>query len=237
MWPSAKTLGIIYYQIGSLPANITTAINNGIAQWNATSVGIKWQPLPAGSTQKYATIVGGTSGSVIELYLNQSNSCGTPAFAGGGIGYSEGLGGFPVGNTIYLNPACFNYYTTSTWTSTVQHEMGHVTGLWHEQQRCGRANYVTVAPGNWWDGNYLFNWAEKCDSNASNYGYYDFKSIMHYAYFSPYMAARTPANTQYCGNPIINNESAVGSNPVLSPGDINAINRLYSRGPISSTGC
>jgi hypothetical protein len=237
LWPSAKDLGVIYYEVGSFPTAVRTIIGQAIAQWNNTSVGVKWRPRPPGDPYRYATIVGGNNNSLFELFLG-TTPCGKPvAVAGGGIGYNPG--DFPVANTIYLNSNCFSDFSDPLFAARakaiVMHEMGHVTGLWHEQQRCGRGNYVTVASGSTFDPVYFYNSAEKCNANAQNYGYYDFTSIMHYGY-SGDLSQRVggPANSNYCGDPTYN----VGRYTNLSPGDINAINRLYNRGPISTTnGC
>ncbi len=240
LWPSAKALGVIYYEIGSFPPAVRTIIDQAIAQWNATSVGIKWQPRPWGSTYKYATIVGGNGSSLFELGLGFIECGQSTAVTGGGIGYTD-PGGFPVANTIYLNPNCFANFSDPARAvgarATVIHEMGHATGLWHEQQRCGRGDYVTVPGGGPFDIVYIYNAAEKCNLNSQNYGYYDFNSVMHYRYDYNILSPRAggPANSNYCGSPAFN---TVGVAPGLSPGDINAINRLYSRGPVSTNnGC
>jgi Astacin (Peptidase family M12A) len=238
LWPSAKNLGVIYYEIGSFPTGLRTAIDQAINQWNQTSVGVKWQPRISGSTYKYATIVGGNNASIAEWVIGGIQCENLGAFSGSGIGYSD-PGTFPVAATIYINPNCFSILAdpanNARTRAFVMHEMGHVTGLWHEFQRCGRSNYVNVAPN---QSPYLvdqviyfYNAAEKCDLNAANYGYYDFDSIMHYKY-GGYLTSRTPANGNHCGVP-----SSAGYALTLSTGDVNAIARIYGRGPTTTNGC
>lgn len=67
---------------------------------------------------------------------------------------------------------------------TVEHELGHALGLWHEHQRPDRDNYVTVHPEN-----SLAEWAASFNAltnevlqleHTKDLGPYDFNSVMHY---------------------------------------------------------
>ena len=248
LWPSAKNLGVMYYEIGGMPTPVLNAINLAITRWNNSRVGVKWRPRISGSPYKYTTFVGGTSGSIAEAFLNNSfawigfsaPTCSQNfGFSGSGIGYTD-PGAFPVGATLYFNPACFDNYAANLeyFSTLVQHEMGHVVGLWHEQQRSGRSNFVTVAPGGPFDVNYYYNFAEKADLNAQNYGDYDFSSVMHYSYSQNpplVLSARSggpAAGTVFCGSPTSPGPTANRTSGGLSNGDINAINTLYSKGTV-----
>lgn len=62
-------------------------------------------------------------------------------------------------------------------TITIAHEIGHSLGLWHEQSRQDRDNYVEILEDNIQNG-LEFNFDIEPSSMA--YGPYDFDSCMHY---------------------------------------------------------
>lgn len=59
----------------------------------------------------------------------------------------------------------------------IAHEIGHALGLWHEHQRSDRDDYVTILTDNI-QPDLLFNFDIQA---TTNYGGYDFDSVMHYA--------------------------------------------------------
>lgn len=67
----------------------------------------------------------------------------------------------------------------ASWFSkfTIVHEIGHALGMIHEHQRTGRDSFVTIHTANIQD-NYGHNFTPY--NNSTNYGDYDFDSIMHY---------------------------------------------------------
>jgi hypothetical protein len=67
---------------------------------------------------------------------------------------------------INIDPDCVD-------SRTVQHEMGHASGLIHEQQRCDRDTYVTVSSRD-------NNNRKECGAKYTTFGPYDYSSIMHY---------------------------------------------------------
>ncbi|WP_144392087.1 pre-peptidase C-terminal domain-containing protein [Pleionea sediminis] len=66
----------------------------------------------------------------------------------------------------------------NNWYSkyVIVHEIGHSLGMWHEHMRSDRDNYVTIAEDNIKDTE-RYNFRLK---STTDYGSYDFLSIMHY---------------------------------------------------------
>lgn len=67
-------------------------------------------------------------------------------------------------------------------TGRVIHEIGHAVGLGHEHARCDRNNFVRIFLDNVLDGN-EHNFDRQC-SGYTDYGAYDFSSVMHYRSYS-----------------------------------------------------
>jgi Astacin (Peptidase family M12A) len=107
----------------------------------------------------------------------------------------------------------------------VLHEFGHALGLWHEQARPDRDQYVTSLTDNIEDGNESqFELKDDPDVARAN-GPHDFGSIMHYSLkaFSknkqPTIAVKNPTGVD------IEN---IGQRTALGPGDILALADLYN---------
>ena len=126
---------------------------------------------------------------------------------------------------INLAPGC--------GTGSTIHETLHAAGLWHEQSREDRNNFVTI------------NFPNITPANAHNFdqhitdgddiGFYDYDSIMHYPRNA--FAINTAIDTI---TPKPNPSRAIGQRAAMSHGDILAINTLYPRkttlGETSSNG-
>ncbi|WP_283133204.1 M12 family metallopeptidase [Rhizohabitans arisaemae] len=141
-----------------------------------------------------------------------ANAAQFPNFVRFGVG--DGCSS-PVGmrgnqQTIRLAAGCS--------TGSTIHEIGHSAGLWHEQSREDRNNWVTV------------NWANIQPASAHNFnqqindgddvGPYDYHSIMHYGRRG--FAIDPNADTL---TPVQNVE--IGQREGLSPGDCAAIRSIY----------
>jgi hypothetical protein len=114
---------------------------------------------------------------------------------------------------------------TDAGLSVALHEFGHTLGLWHEQSRPDRDQYITILSGNIKDKfEHNFELRDDPDVARAN-GPYDFGSIMHYSLkaFSknnqPTIQVKNPAGVDL---------TQIGQQSTLSAGDILALADLYN---------
>lgn len=98
------------------------------------------------------------------------------------------------------------------------HETGHAVGLWHEQSREDRNNFIQVVFSNI-QPNAVHNFNQHI-TDGDDIGSYDFGSIMHYG--SNFFAIDPTKPTIIAPQP-------VGQRNGLSLGDVDAIRNMYSR--------
>jgi hypothetical protein len=77
---------------------------------------------------------------------------------------------------------------------TLAHELGHALGFWHEQSRPDRNTYIQIHWGNITSGN-----AHNFNIHGTEYGYYDFGSLMHYGQCAWSVCAANCPTASGCG--------------------------------------
>lgn len=111
---------------------------------------------------------------------------------------------------VQLSSRCSTMITT--------HEIGHVLGLWHEQSRIDRDNYVRIMWENIEDCS-KYNFAQHL-TDGIDHGPYNYQSIMHY---SPYAFSKNGEKTIV---PLVDGVT-IGQREEISPLDIQAVNMMY----------
>lgn len=104
-------------------------------------------------------------------------------------------------------------------TGNTIHEIGHALGLWHEQSRSDRDDYVDVRYENI-ISMYAFNFDKQIE-NGVDHGEYDYGSLMHY----PRWAFSKNGKDTIVPH---DDNAEIGQRDGLSAGDIAAIEDLYS---------
>lgn len=143
--------------------------------------------------------------------------------SGGGCSSHVGRVVWPGVNGVNLEEACDglsgNAAVQNREESVIMHEVMHALGVYHEQSRCDRDDFVTINWGNIEDGR-EHNFNRRC-RNATDYGAYDFESVMHY----PPDAFSTGGLTITTAN--LADLALMGTRDGLSGGDEDVLIGLY----------
>lgn len=109
---------------------------------------------------------------------------------------------------------------------SIAHEILHAAGLWHEQSREDRDNFITINLANVQDGKaHNFN---KHVADGTDIGSYDYGSIMHYGKTA---FSKNGNNTIDIKIPPGAASTSIGQRNGLSTKDKAAVNNLYQPGP------
>jgi hypothetical protein len=196
-WPEST----VAYTIN---ANITgadrTAIINSITSWNAsvdgggTQLKVRFVPRYAGDGRPY-----------VDFFKGGSGGCGASQ-----VGRHDHIFSNWYSHSIHID--CFD-------ERTIHHEMGHTAGLWHEQSRCDRDNFVTTTAGG-------INCDRVCGSEGVDFGPYNYLSVMHYPDGFCGFARNPPLSTFHRGQPW-----QAGTAPRLDINDVQGLNQSYVTRP------
>jgi hypothetical protein len=204
-----RSLGAIYpftlwpavggvYQIPYVITNGTANLNTAIAEYNTTFRGlIQW--VPRTTETNYVDI---------DQEPTDPGSEGLSYIGLAGIGAQQ----LTCGTTCAI--------------STLLHEMGHTTGLWHEQSRPDRDTYVTLNVSHIQAAAFIND--DIALDNSWIYGPYDYASIMQYSAFSLTADGSQTIQSKPPGIHLSN------PNFYTTP-DIDGIRRLYSAAPTYTT--
>merc|ERR1712048_223352 len=144
-----------------------------------------------------------------------SKPSGPHIFFTTGSGCSSPVGRRSYGNSIRLARGCW-------YKGTVMHEIGHSIGLFHEQSRPDRDNYVTINWNNIVD-RAKFNFNKLTTSRIDSRGTpYDYDSMMHYG---SYFFSKNRQITIQTKNS--EDQNRIGNRKGFSKIDIQQINKMY----------
>ena len=206
--PSQPPQGGISQGVGVKPAdtwpggNIPYVIDSGLpSQQRVIEAVNHWNSNLTGVIHWYPR----TTESDYVVFKSTSNGCFSM------VGYVAGFGA----HTVNLDTLC--------GSGNVAHEMGHIVGLNHEQNRLDRDSYILIHTDRI-SSSYLPNFAISSSADFQDYGSYDFGSIMHY----PLSAFATDGVSRTM-DPIVAVPSGtvIGQRSGLSSGDIASARMMY----------
>jgi Astacin (Peptidase family M12A) len=116
-----------------------------------------------------------------------------------------------------MSLGCIKNSATEGAIGTAVHEIGHALGLWHEQSRADRDDFVEIVFANISPDN-AFNF-RKVGWNGLLLGAYDFTSVMHYR--------KNTFSINGQDTIIAKNGASIIRSNTLSAGDVAGINQLY----------
>ena len=141
----------------------------------------------------------------------------------GGCSSNVGRVRWPGVNKVNLEEGCDglagNAAARNREESVIMHEVMHALGVYHEHSRCDRNTFVTINWDNIEDDR-EHNFERHCN-NATDYGVYDYESVMHY----PDDAFSVGGDTITAPDPA--DQALMGTRDGLSQGDRSVLIGLY----------
>ncbi len=205
LWPKVAGVATVYYAVDPSSGDVSN-INTALNQFNSDFSGvIHW-------AQRTNQPV------YVNINLNGANT-----------GQCEGEEGYQPN---FVQPEPMTGAANCT-IGTILHEMGHVVGLWHEQSRSDRDQYVTVNYQNIIKGS-RSNF-DMIQDNVQNLGLYDYASLMHYPPFEQTRNGAPSIETIPAGMPLASAEGVPTPATDYSAGDKEGILRLYGAPPAAIT--
>jgi hypothetical protein len=196
LWPKVGSVYQIPYIIDPASGDVDN-INAAVAQYNSIFAGlIQWVPMT-------------TETDYIDFFLDPNDQSGQGNSYIGRVGGEQQIWGSGIANV-----------------PTLLHEMGHATGMWHEQSRPDRASYVTVNYGN--IISVLRSNFDQIFDDMQTPTPYDWASLMHYGAWTFTRNGGATLESIPVGMPLSNIAG-------YSAGDIDAIKRLYGFAPTAIT--
>jgi len=200
LWPVVNGVVRVPYTITNVNTQNTANINAAITESNTQLAGVvQWEPATASDV------------NLVNFDFDPSNLTGACEAYVGMVGMTQTIGG-----------------SINCTTTTILHEMGHTLGLYHEQSRADRNNYVNYMEQNIDKPNH--DNFDIVGYSSADSGYYNYASIMEYGPFNFNKDGVSPTLETIPPGMVLGD-----SLPQYTTGDLDGIMRLYAHAPSSIT--
>lgn len=207
---SLEPVKMVYEKGEALPENKSTGRTSG--RWPNNTVYYAIDSNLDNKTRVYDAIKHWESNTNIK-FVERSSEPNYVYFVSGS-GCSSYIGMIGGKQNITLSSSCS--------TGNTIHEIGHAIGLWHEQSRVDRENYITINYNNIQSGreHNFYTYSAQGMDGAEFTSALDFNSIMMYGSYS-FSSNGQPTIVKKDGSTFRIQRSA------LSTGDITGVNNMY----------